>query len=84
MPKTDLEIRFWQTSDHSHPYSAGLASTLPTGFGVAHLRLDLACTLPIGLGEHTSDWTSLLADRNYHFSVKSTFDITRYIFSARS
>ncbi|WP_139330152.1 hypothetical protein [Paenibacillus odorifer] len=57
MPKTDLEVRFWQTSDHSHPYSAGLASTLPTGFGVAHLRLDLACTLPIGLGVHASDWT---------------------------
>ncbi|WP_179089624.1 hypothetical protein [Paenibacillus odorifer] len=49
MPKTDFEVRYWQTSDHSHPYSTGLASTLP-----------------IGLGEHTLDWISLLADRNYH------------------
>ncbi|WP_170914268.1 hypothetical protein [Paenibacillus odorifer] len=31
MPKTDFEVRFWQPSDHSHPYSAGLASTLPIG-----------------------------------------------------
>ncbi|MEK4139984.1 hypothetical protein NST48_03330 [Paenibacillus sp. FSL M7-0547] len=48
MPKTDFEVRFWQPSDHSHPYSAGLASMLP-----------------IGLGEHASDWASLSADRYY-------------------
>ncbi|WP_143762002.1 hypothetical protein [Paenibacillus odorifer] len=65
MPKTDFEVRFWQTSDHHHPYSAGLACTLPIGLGVhasdwtwrTHFRLDLACTLPIGLGVHASDWT---------------------------
>ncbi|WP_232061129.1 hypothetical protein [Paenibacillus odorifer] len=26
----------------------------------------LASTILIGLGEHTLDWISLLADRNYH------------------